>query len=387
MFTKQKFAFLFFIQTILFVYNSYSQPKMMYDVNWRVIASLPVSVSGSFCGVSNGMLIVAGGSNFPDAKPWQGGKKKYWNKIYVIDIKNNYQLLSVQDTLEKNIAYGACVSTANGMVCMGGENESGVLNDVFLLRWNLKTKIIEKEKLPSLPIALTSSSACTYQSKIFLVGGDNGKESSNSFFELDVNAVNKCWQQLQALPVSLSFPISAVSSHAENTNVVVIGGRYKKQNELTQLYNSVYAYNSSLKKWEEKKNICNTDFDSSHLSAGNIVSLNYENIIVIGGDDGKTFSKIEKFNMLISQATDETKKAELVAQKMELINNHKGFSKKVWLYNIHTQQCLPLSDLPFSPVTTNAVKWNDEIFIAGGEIKPGERTNLVLCGKITRKHL
>lgn len=29
MFTKQKFAFLFFIQTILFVYNSYSQHKMI----------------------------------------------------------------------------------------------------------------------------------------------------------------------------------------------------------------------------------------------------------------------------------------------------------------------------------------------------------------------
>ncbi|MBS1627372.1 MAG: hypothetical protein JSR09_10210 [Bacteroidetes bacterium] len=359
---------------------------MMYNVNWRVIASLPVSVSGSFCGVSNGMLIVAGGSNFPDAKPWQGGKKKYWNKIYVIDIKNNYQLIPVQDTLEKNVAYGACVSTAQGVLCLGGENENGILNDVFLLHWDLKTQKIEKEKLPSLPIALTSSSACSVQSKIFLIGGDNGKESTNSFFQLDINAVNKGWTQLPALPASLSFPISAANVHAEASNIIVIGGREKMENALTKLYNTVYTYNTSLKKWEKKKNICHTDSDSSHLSAGNIVSLNNENIIIIGGDDGKTFSKIEKFNMLIGQETNESKKAELVAQKMELINNHKGFSKKVFLYNIHTQQCLPLSDLPFSPVTTNAVKWNDEIFIAGGEIKPGERTNLVLCGKITRKH-
>lgn len=108
----------------------------MYNIKWDTVATLPVSVSGAFCGISNDMLIVAGGSNFPDAKPWEGGKKKYWNKIYVIDIKNHYQLASTDDTLMNKTAYGASVNVADGLLCIGGENENGVLKDVFLLRWN-----------------------------------------------------------------------------------------------------------------------------------------------------------------------------------------------------------------------------------------------------------
>ena len=32
--------------------------------------------AGAFTGVSKGHLLVAGGANFPDAPPWENGKKK-----------------------------------------------------------------------------------------------------------------------------------------------------------------------------------------------------------------------------------------------------------------------------------------------------------------------
>src|SRR4051812_9568015 len=42
--------------------------------------------AGSFAGVSNGALIVAGGSNFPgDGRPWTHGVKTYYDKIFILE--------------------------------------------------------------------------------------------------------------------------------------------------------------------------------------------------------------------------------------------------------------------------------------------------------------
>ncbi|HEV2479040.1 MAG TPA: hypothetical protein VGS79_05230, partial [Puia sp.] len=59
---------------------------------WSVIARLPLppgrstqpGVAGPFAGVSGDALIVAGGSNFPDKKPWEGGRKAYVDEVYVL---------------------------------------------------------------------------------------------------------------------------------------------------------------------------------------------------------------------------------------------------------------------------------------------------------------
>src|SRR6187549_1212241 len=45
----------------------------------------PLGVAAAFAGVSNGALIVAGGANFPDKMPWEGGKKVWNDRIWVLE--------------------------------------------------------------------------------------------------------------------------------------------------------------------------------------------------------------------------------------------------------------------------------------------------------------
>lgn len=56
-------------------------------LNWNALPDLPdpVGVAGPFVGISDDALIVAGGANFPDAPPWQGGKKMWHDKIHVLE--------------------------------------------------------------------------------------------------------------------------------------------------------------------------------------------------------------------------------------------------------------------------------------------------------------
>ena len=53
---------------------------------WTKLPSLPdkEGVAGPFAGVSHGALIVAGGANFPDEKPWEGGKKVWSDTVFVL---------------------------------------------------------------------------------------------------------------------------------------------------------------------------------------------------------------------------------------------------------------------------------------------------------------
>ena len=57
--------------------NAQKSPISMGD--WQSIDSLPtpnIGVAGAFSGVHNGAMVVAGGANFPNGMPWEGGKKQ-----------------------------------------------------------------------------------------------------------------------------------------------------------------------------------------------------------------------------------------------------------------------------------------------------------------------
>ena len=60
--------------------NSQIMPK------FAQITSLPGGEgwSGMYAGTINGMLLCFGGVNFPDKRPWEGGKKKWYDDIYML---------------------------------------------------------------------------------------------------------------------------------------------------------------------------------------------------------------------------------------------------------------------------------------------------------------
>ena len=57
------------------------------DLKWSQLPSLPDArgFAGSFAGVSNGSLIVAGGTHFIDKMPWEGGTKLWYDTVFALD--------------------------------------------------------------------------------------------------------------------------------------------------------------------------------------------------------------------------------------------------------------------------------------------------------------
>lgn len=96
---------------------------------------ISLGVSACFAGVIVDTLVMAGGCNFPTVPAAEGGKKRYYRGIYAAVIDGSNQLdWQLVGWLPEAAAYGVSVSTDEGLLCVGGCNETGSLRSTWLIK-------------------------------------------------------------------------------------------------------------------------------------------------------------------------------------------------------------------------------------------------------------
>jgi len=361
-----------------------AQVKNKPSLHWKVAATLPaqepqkksLGIAGPVTGVHKQALIIAGGANFPDSMPWLGGKKKYYDAVYVYEKKGKHiQLHKGSFKLPSAIAYAASCSTPLGIVYAGGENETGISNAVFLLQWNNNTHSLDIKKLPDLPVPLTNAAASADGNTIYIAGGENNMGVSGNFYMLDMNSSGDTWKTLPALPMPVSHAVMVKGPGTNHPALFVIGGRKKNTSGISDLYSSVLTFDITTGQWQEKRSL---PFALS--AATGVATGGY--ILIFGGDKGTTFHQVETLIAEAALEKNEIKKQELVNKKNQLLIHHPGFNKEVLCYTVATGEWTTIGTIPFdTPATTTAVMWNDDIFIPSGEIRAGLRTPQILMAK------
>lgn len=377
-----KYLIVFLFQ-MLVSQNNHAQDATAFCIDWKIATALPpqpgaekaLGIAGALAGMHNGMLLIGGGSNFPDSLPWLGGKKKYHDEVYVFDHSGMGFLKSC--VLPFATAYGASTATPQGIVYAGGENEEGISNKVLLIQWNDAEKNIVAKELPPLLLAVTNPSITSDGNTVYVAGGDMKDSVSDQFLSLDLNNRDAGWQTLPSLPKPVSHAVMVMQPDGAHKNIYLIGGRKKNTNGISDLYASVYLYDLKKNQWQEKGSL------PYALSAGTGIASDSEHILLFGGDRGKTFHQTETLIAAINAEKDEAKKAALNQQKIHVQETHPGFSKDVLQYNATTDEWNVAGTIPFEvPVTTTAVKCGTCVFITSGEIKAGVRTPNILEGKL-----
>ena len=89
--------------------------------------------------------------------------------------------------------------------------------------------------------------------------------------------------------------------------------------------------------------------------AGTGIDVGQSHIFILGGADGS-----------------------LMAKANELKDQHPGFPKRALAYHTITDTWIKAGAIPSNHVTTVAVKWNDDIIIPSGEIRPRVRSPKIL---------
>ena len=385
---RKKVTLIIFL--MIFTGSISAQKIPAHSIKWKLATQLPASngqskslgFAGPINGVDNNVMIIAGGANFPNGSPWEGGKKYYSNEIFVLhkEGKNFVWNKKIKNTLPEPIAYCGITSTQKGIVYAGGENETGISKKSWLLNWNSEGENIEINPLPDLPLALTNVALTHVGNVVFAAGGDEAKNSSSSFFSLNLNDKNSQWNTLPDLPVALANATLIAQRNEAQENIYLIGGRTKTASAISELHHTTFVFDLDKNKWKKCADISDGK-NISNLSAAAGIAIGKNYILMIGGDNGTVFHKIETYISQILKANSQEEKEKLTKEKNALSIHHKGFYKGLLLYNIKLDKWEKIDKYPYlAQVTTTAAKWGNDIVVSNGEIKPGIRTPDVIIG-------
>jgi len=338
-------------------------------IEWDQLPAIPdeTGFAGSFAGISNGSLLVAGGSNFPgNTRPWSGGIKTWYDKIFVLeDDKANWKEVG---KLPRPMGYGVSLSWKDGVLILGGADKDKHYTECYFLRY-VNDRIITTS-LPPLPTANANASGVIIDDIVYIAGGLESPASTNTlniFWSLDLSKreAERSWKILDTFPGQSRMLAVAGSL---NNEFYLLSGVHLAMNAgdsvaHREYLKDAYVYTPS-KGWRKIQDLPN----STAAAPGPAYSDQKQGLVVIGGDDG-------------SRADSNT----------ILKDKHPGFRTEVLAYHndqwskldgVQTEKMPDAENNPngstWAPVTTTLVIWNGAIVIPGGEVRPGVRTNRVL---------
>lgn len=374
--------------TLLVTASSAQKKRSSWD-QWgrskviEVVGKNPLSkgLSGTIAGLLNDKFIIAGGTNFPDLMPWEGGKKKYYNTIFLIERSDKrFSSRQLKATLPLPVAYAATCLTSSGILFAGGENENGISDKVFILRVDNSLGEILVATLPPLPIPLTNAAAAVKDHTVFVGGGETTSGTSNAFFAIDLTSASSGWIRLPDLPQPTAYHVLLTGSYSGSSCIFLIGGRKKTASGISDLYNNLYCFDLSTRSWQQKASL------PYPLSAAAGLLLDNEQVIIFGGDKGTVFSQVESLIARIASEKDENIKEKLNQEKIRLQSTHPGFNKDVLRYDPRHDRWEKIGYINLDPpVTTTAVNWKGFVILPCGETRPGVRTPYMLYHPISTK--
>ncbi|MFN7561860.1 MAG: galactose oxidase [Prosthecobacter sp.] len=304
---------------------------------WTRLPDIPDArgFAGAFAGVQDGKLIVAGGTHFTDKMPWEGGTKVWYDTVFAFDGE-----WKPEGKLPRPNGYGVSLTTGQGMLIAGGGNATEHFREVF---WLQKPEA----KLPPLPKPCAFMSGCVLDDVIYIAGGietPTATSALNTLWSLDLNKPGTGWQELPSCPGG--GRILSCMSAAEGRVWLFSGAALKAglDGKAERIWlKDAWSYSTSAG-WQKQP-----DMPRVAVAAPGPAPVVDGSILIIGGDDG-------------ANVNFEPKSA------------HPGFPRDVLGFDVNSQTWSKAGEVPFSLVTTNAVIWNNEIIIPGGEARPGVRS-------------
>jgi len=342
--------------------------------NFSLLPDVPaeIGLGGPLVGTHDGVLIVAGGANFPT--PLTEGGSKVWHDDVFVLLPGEEQWITGQK-LPRPLAYASCTSTARGIVVVGGSDADQVYSTVFRMRWDIRSKQVLFESLPDLPAASAFGSAESIGDIVYLCQGKHQKSDlqlNGGFWQLDLADVDGGWQSLPEHPGEVRFKMStAVQKGPGGENqLFLFSGTSTRETDQGDprftAYTDGYRYAPREQKWFEVASLPLLD-DPRHLageekfiderwpiSASCAESVGSRTILTFSGSTDRYI--LDDHGKVLPPAV------------------RPQFLPRVLSYDTVTDRWSDVGRMLVGVVTTEAVHWQGQIVIPSGETQPGIRT-------------
>lgn len=318
------------------------------EMEWKALPSVPDAegFAGMYAGVSNGVLLAAGGANFPDKKPWDGGAKIWYDTIWALDQTDGTWRKAGR--LPSARGYGVSITTDEGLLCIGGAEAERHVDDCILLVW--KDDALQMRTLPVLPQACANLSGARVGNKVYVAGGIAAPASTvalKTFWSLDLSSTDSGWKELSPCPGPARM-LAVAASH-DDRFLLMSGASLHAGTDgkpvRTYLKDAwQYAPDNG---WQALP-----DLPRAAVAAPTPAPVIGEDLWVLGGDDG-----------------------ELV--NFEPKTKHPGFPKTSLKLNLSTKAWSMGAEMKASLVTNPVTQWQGWHVMVSGERRPGVRSPAV----------
>lgn len=296
-----------------------------------------------YAGVSGGVLLAAGGANFPKKMPWDGGAKIWYDKIFALEKPGG--LWRLAGRLPIPLAYGVSVTHNNTVICAGGSDSRRHYPNTFQLTWR-RNRAVAKP-LPPMPIAVAYAAGAILGDTLFVMGGQvtpNSESALKSVFSIDLGRQNSRWRRVEAWPGPGRMLAAAAAFRGE---IWVIGGVELVSDSETRFrrryLRDVYRFRPG-KGWMR-----GPDLPHPVAGAPSPAPADPDGIFVLGGDDGANLG----FNPP---------------------DRHPGFRRTILRFDPISSRWTESGNLPSAPVTAPTAEWKGMTLVVSGEVRPGVRS-------------
>ena len=306
-------------------------------------ASLQDAVSAPFCGILGRSLVVSGGAAFPDKPLVEGGQKKYYDEIWKFRNGKGRLLGRLPDPT----AYGASYQVGNTLVFAGG-NASGKTSDkVYKFRRTLFGYRLEP--LASLPFPVEQAGYTADKGILYLAGGIS-PGGSDAVYSCD--PAEGTWKRIATLPKPLVQPVA----FASNGRLYVWGGYDPSSGEALS---EGWCLDLASGKWTSAPGVPDggTFVGTTGITVGG-------RLVTVGGVDKEIFSKAFDY--------DREERTEYLSREPSAYK----FRKEMYCFDPASGSwSLVLSHDPLALAGAGTACRRGTIYVVGGEIKPGVRTD------------
>ncbi|MEE3199546.1 MAG: sodium/solute symporter, partial [Planctomycetota bacterium] len=327
-------------------------------------------------------MLVAGGANFPDAPPWEDGKKVWHDRIFSLDLSGEGGQGAkwvVAGKLPAPSAYGASVSFAGRVILIGGDDGLKASKRVFSYTWD--GKLGDLVEYPSLPSTCTNLCAALVKKEeggvIYVAGGLSLLESQSvqalkSFWSLELGSDGLPgdgaeWMKLKPWPGPGRF--QAASGVIDEEFYLFGGLQLEEGKTASRVFpplKDAYAYSSKTGNWRRLQ-----DMPEGRAAVPSpALRIGEAHLLMVGGGDPDSLEW-------------------LANNPGKTIEHHPGWTLNCLAYNKVVDRWAPFGNFPTfsgdkidtSRVTVNTVEYGGRWFLPSGEARPGVRSPRVLSVK------
>jgi N-acetylneuraminate epimerase len=317
-------------------------------LQWKEFPAIPDAegFAGMYAGVSNGVLLAAGGANFPDKKPWEGGQKIWYDTVWMLAAPDGeWQQVA---TLPSARGYGVSVSTVDGLLCIGGAEAEQHTSECLLLSWN--RAVLKQSKMPPLPAPCANLTGALVGNIVYVAGGISSPSSTNalsSFWALDLDDLRSGWKSLPPCPGPprmLAVAATGQDAFYYLSGTSLAAGSDGKASRTYLLDAWKFAPGAG---WERLP-----DLPRAAVAAPSPAPWIGGQIWVLGGDDGKLVD-------------------------FEPIAQHPGFPRTPLRFDVSKAVWMEGAPMKASLVTNPVTPWQGWHVMVSGEQRPGVRSAAV----------